>query len=91
MKVSRRMEFPKIFTDFKNRLLVFEKEEEGYLYFRVYQYWDRSEFHDSFKITLDELKRRFTIACEPWESFQGISQQDLIAYSYLKDKIAIYL
>jgi len=91
MRLSRRIEFPKVFTDFKNRLLVFEKEEDGLLYFRVYQFWDRSEFHDSFTITLDELKKHFSIMCEPWERFQCASQQDLMTYSYLKEKIAKYL
>ena len=92
MKIIKNLsnKYPKLFTDYKNRLLVFEKEEDGFLYFRVYQFWDRSEFHDLFKITLDELMKHFRYDALPYERFSSFSGQDKIAYSYMLDKIAKY-
>ena len=94
MKIIKNLsnKYPKLLTDYKNRLLVFEKEEDGFLYFRVYQFWDRSEFHDLFKITLEELKEQhLKPTCEPWMRFSSFSGQDKIAYSYMLDNIAKYL
>ncbi len=95
MKITKNLsnKYPKLFTDYKNRLFVFEKEKDGFLYFRVYQFWDRTQIANPFKITVKDLMHRYMnyYVVHPFNLFEAFTSQDMIAYSYMKDKITKYL
>lgn len=81
------LDFPRLFTDQRNKLYVFDREEDGWLHFTVHLFWNKTKIEDFFKIKPDSLLKQFnsenTIINGDLEPFTG---QDAIAYSYLTDE-----